>query len=95
MGDEIIRQAAYRRWEADGRPEGQDDRHWFEAKRESEERDLPKTWSADDVGGFAPPDNSDQASAGANPSGKQRRSKSGKSAFRSTAFPCPLRQAQR
>lgn len=37
MSDEQrIRERAYQIWEAKGRPEGQDDQHWSEAREETE-----------------------------------------------------------
>ncbi|MDM9627667.1 DUF2934 domain-containing protein [Rhizobium sp. S152] len=55
--DEQIRQKAYEKWEAEGRPEGHHERHWAEAEAEvrGETGDLPKTWSSDHAGGVAPP----------------------------------------
>ncbi|MGA1834328.1 DUF2934 domain-containing protein [Rhizobium wenxiniae] len=47
-----IREDAYARWEAEGRPEGQHERHWTEAS-EAHNRSTgkPQTWSADHGGG--------------------------------------------
>ncbi|MEV4609893.1 DUF2934 domain-containing protein [Neorhizobium sp. LMR1-1-1.1] len=52
MSDEDrIREDAYARWEAEGRPEGQQERHWREASEALKNTGLPQTWSADHGGG--------------------------------------------
>ncbi|MBK5570885.1 MAG: DUF2934 domain-containing protein [Ensifer sp. SSB1] len=38
---ELIRRRAYAIWESEGRPEGQDQRHWEQACRELAEREHP------------------------------------------------------
>lgn len=55
--EDAIRNAAYSKWEAEGRPNGQHDRHWSEA-----EKDIggyatgdAQTWSGDHHGGVSPP----------------------------------------
>jgi hypothetical protein len=55
MEDEI-KQKAYEKWEAEGRPDGQHERHWTEAEEEVKGKsgDLPKTWSSDHDGGVSP-----------------------------------------
>jgi len=35
MDDEHIKRRAYEKWEAEGRPEGEHERHWHEARRSS------------------------------------------------------------
>ncbi|WFR97643.1 DUF2934 domain-containing protein [Rhizobium tumorigenes] len=32
--DELLRKNAYHKWEAEGRPDGQHDKHWRDAERE-------------------------------------------------------------
>jgi hypothetical protein len=50
-----IRQDAYARWEAEGRPEGQHERHWSEASQAHvRSTGMPQTWSADHGGGVGP-----------------------------------------
>lgn len=39
--DELIRRRAYAIWENEGRPDGDDRRHWEQASREMAERDHP------------------------------------------------------
>ncbi|WP_312407689.1 DUF2934 domain-containing protein [Rhizobium sp.] len=52
MSDEdLIRSNAYARWEAEGRPDGQHDRHWQEASEALDNSRLPQTWSSDHGGG--------------------------------------------
>ncbi|KSV85785.1 DUF2934 domain-containing protein [Sinorhizobium sp. GL28] len=47
--EELIRRRAYAIWESEGRPEGQDERHWEQASRELAERERPHpTQEADD-----------------------------------------------
>ncbi|MBW9115608.1 DUF2934 domain-containing protein [Rhizobium cauense] len=68
MDDKKIREAAYRKWEKEGRPEGEADRHWFEAVQESDEGDLPQTWSSDHAGGVVPPGDGGRTTSEAIPS---------------------------
>ena len=49
--EDIIRADAYARWEAEGRPDGQHDRHWQEASEAVKNSGLLQTWSADHGGG--------------------------------------------
>jgi hypothetical protein len=53
MSDENkIREAAYKKWEAEGRPDGQHERHWQEASEaHGSPSGIPQTWSADHGGG--------------------------------------------
>lgn len=52
MPDEhTIREMAYSRWEAEGRPDGQQERHWREASEMLKNSGAPQTWSADHAGG--------------------------------------------
>ena len=39
--DELIRRRAYAIWESEGRPHGQDRRHWEQASREMAKRQSP------------------------------------------------------
>nr|WP_082728471.1 DUF2934 domain-containing protein [Rhizobium altiplani] len=42
MDTEHVRPRAFEKWESEGRPEGKQDRHWYEAERElAEYDDLP------------------------------------------------------
>ena len=46
MDTEHVRRRAFEKWESEGRPEGQQDRHWYEAEREvAEDGDLAQTSS--------------------------------------------------
>ncbi|WP_025661808.1 DUF2934 domain-containing protein [Rhizobium sp. IBUN] len=46
MDTEHVRRRAFEKRESEGRPEGQQDRHWYEAERElAEDGDLPQTSS--------------------------------------------------
>ncbi|MCJ8056579.1 DUF2934 domain-containing protein [Shinella curvata] len=48
MSDEKrLREDAYARWEAEGRPDGQHERHWREASDALQSSVTPQTWSAD------------------------------------------------
>lgn len=53
MSDENrIREAAFAKWKAEGRPEGQHERHWREASEAQElSAGISQTWSADHAGG--------------------------------------------
>jgi len=68
--DDEIRKTAYKRWEDEGRPEGQHERHWREAEEahRSNSSGTPQTWSSDHGGGVVPPDGS-ETSSDAVPSG--------------------------
>lgn len=57
-----IRQKAYEKWEAEGRPEGQHERHWIEAKAELEgsSEDLTETLSSEHGGGVVPPSSAEE-----------------------------------
>lgn len=57
MTDDDVRKAAYEKWEREGRPEGQQERHWLEAEKElkSDPDGLPKTWTSDGSSSVAPP----------------------------------------
>ncbi|MBW6425569.1 DUF2934 domain-containing protein [Rhizobium sp. XQZ8] len=52
MDDEKIREIAHRRWEQEGRPEGQHDRHWREA--EQEHSGTTQTMPSDHNSGVSP-----------------------------------------
>ena len=57
MDEEKTKKAAYAKWEAEGRPQGQHDRHWREAEAEllGTSTGVPQTWSSDHSGGVTPP----------------------------------------
>lgn len=40
MDDQKIKEAAYRLWKKDGKPQGQDLEHWFTAEKAAGEEDL-------------------------------------------------------
>jgi hypothetical protein len=54
--DDEIRKAAYKKWEDEGRPEGQHERHWQEAEAAvlGNSTGTPQTWSSDHSGGVTP-----------------------------------------
>ncbi|CAN7684988.1 DUF2934 domain-containing protein [Rhizobium sp. LjRoot30] len=57
MPDESkIREDAYARWEAEGRPDGQHERHWREASDALRSTGTPQTWSADHGDGVSASD---------------------------------------
>lgn len=59
MNEDTIKKAAYEKWEAEGRPEGQHQRHWREAEEEFHANNLPQTSSADHHAGVVPPSGGD------------------------------------
>ncbi len=54
MSKEEISRQAYARWEAEGRPDGQHERHWREAEEATRSSGKPQTWSSDHAGGVSP-----------------------------------------
>lgn len=67
MNHDKIREAAYKRWEDDGRPEGEHERHWREAEDEHQKSTgSPQTMPSDHNAGVSPPTTSDNA-AGSQP----------------------------
>lgn len=54
MSKEEISRQAYARWEAEGRPDGQHERHWREAEEATRSSGAPQTWSSDHAGGVSP-----------------------------------------
>lgn len=54
MSKEEISRQAYLRWEAEGRPDDQHERHWREAEEATQSNALPQTWSSDHAGGISP-----------------------------------------
>jgi hypothetical protein len=54
--EDEIRKSAHARWEAEGRPDGQHDRHWSEAEKAfGDKASSPQTWSGDHHAGVSPP----------------------------------------
>ncbi|WP_145311073.1 DUF2934 domain-containing protein [Pseudomonas sp. SJZ080] len=45
MDEQKIREAAYRLWEKDGKPQGQDLEHWFTAEKSVGEEDFDRSTS--------------------------------------------------
>lgn len=64
MDSEKTRLRAYETWEAEGRPDGAHERHWFEAEAEEQpsDEDPPQTWSSGGDHGVAPPSNEGEQS---------------------------------
>lgn len=56
MQEDQIRDAAYRKWEEEGRPEGQHERHWREAEDAHRSGGAPpQTMPSDHNSGVSPP----------------------------------------
>lgn len=55
--ENAIRDVAHAKWEAEGKPDGQHERHWREAEKEigGNATGLAQTWSGDHHGGVSPP----------------------------------------
>ncbi|MBB3444005.1 MULTISPECIES: DUF2934 domain-containing protein [unclassified Rhizobium] len=69
MDDEHIKRRAYEKWEAEGRPEGEHERHWHEAEKElGNSSELPQTSSPAHHSGVNVPDGHDQTTSDAIPS---------------------------
>ena len=45
MDEQKIREAAYRLWEKDGKPQGQELEHWFTAEKSAGEEDFDSSTS--------------------------------------------------
>lgn len=43
MDEQEIREAAYRLWEKEGKPQGQDLEHWFTAEKSADEEDFDRS----------------------------------------------------
>lgn len=67
--DELIRRRAYAIWESEGRPEGQDQRHWEQACRELAEQERPNSTQEadDDTGTIVAPSTAPHGRAGRRP----------------------------
>lgn len=76
MRNEEISKEAYARWEAEGRPDGQHERHWREAEEATRSSALPQTWSSDHAGGVSPKARVAKSKS-AKPAGKGGKPKSG------------------
>ncbi|MBB3543904.1 MULTISPECIES: DUF2934 domain-containing protein [unclassified Rhizobium] len=71
MAEDRIRAEAYRKWEAEGRPDGQAERHWLVAEKEiTKTEGLPKARSSDQAGGIVPSDDPEDTGSDAVPSQK-------------------------
>ena len=68
MDYEEIRRRAYEKWEAEGRPEGEHDRHWTEAEKELRRGELPQTSSLAHHSGVNIPEGNAQTTSDAVPS---------------------------
>lgn len=62
MDEQKIREAAYRLWEKDGKPQGQDLKHWFTAEKSVGEEDFDSSTSGTTQGREA--DSSQPVSSG-------------------------------
>jgi len=68
MDNDKIRQRAYEKWEAEGRPEGAHERHWEEATKEvGDSGELPQTSSPAHHSGVNAPEGEDQTTSDAIP----------------------------
>lgn len=54
MDEQEIREAAYRLWEQQGKPQGQDLEHWFTAEKSAGDEDLVESAPESTGGGEAP-----------------------------------------
>lgn len=50
MDEQKIREAAYRLWEKEGKPQGQEMDHWFTAEKSSGEEDIDNSISGSTLG---------------------------------------------
>lgn len=55
MDEQRIREAAYRLWEKDGKPQGQDLEHWFTAEKAAGGEDFDSSTSGPTTGSEADP----------------------------------------
>lgn len=55
MDEQKIREAAYRLWEKDGKPQGQDLEHWFTAEKAAGEEDFDSSTSGSTTASEADP----------------------------------------
>jgi hypothetical protein len=69
MNNDEIRRRAYEKWEAEGRPEGEHERHWTEAEKEVGGGQLPQTSSPAHHSGVNVPEGKGQTTSDAVPSG--------------------------
>lgn len=60
MDEQKIREAAYRLWEKDGKPQGQDLEHWFTAEK-SDHEDYESSTSSSTIGSENAPSQADFA----------------------------------
>lgn len=61
MDEQKIREAAYRLWEKEGKPQGQDLEHWFTAEKSAGEEDFDSSTSASTLGSEADPAQADSS----------------------------------
>jgi hypothetical protein len=56
MDDDKIREGAYKKWEQEGRPEGEHERHWSEAEEQHRRHTgSAQTMPSDHNSGVSPP----------------------------------------
>lgn len=67
--EELIRRRAYAIWESEGRPTGEDKRHWEQARREMEDHEgpVPKEETEEDTATIVAPSTAPHGKAHRNP----------------------------
>ena len=61
MDEQNIREAAYRLWEKEGKPQGQDLEHWFTAEKSAGDEDFDSSNSGSTPGSEADPSQADSS----------------------------------
>jgi hypothetical protein len=67
MDEQKIREAAYRLWEKEGKPQGQDLEHWFTAEKSTDEEDFDSSTSGSTLGSENAPSPADSTAETENP----------------------------
>lgn len=66
MDEQKIREVAYRLWEKEGKPQGQDLEHWFTAEKSSSEEDFDGSTSGSTLGSENAPSHADSTAEAEN-----------------------------
>ncbi|WP_185049145.1 DUF2934 domain-containing protein [Pseudomonas brassicacearum] len=67
MDEQKIREAAYRLWEKEGKPQGQDLEHWFTAEKSAGEEDFDRSTSGSTLSSENAPAQADSIAETENP----------------------------